>query len=34
MTDVKGAYFDLNGKMLNKSQKGLNILNGKKVVVK
>ena len=23
MTDVKGAYFDLNGKMLNKPQKGL-----------
>jgi hypothetical protein len=34
MADVRGGYYNLSGQRVNQPQKGLYIVNGKKVIVK
>ena len=34
ISDIRGTYYDLNGVRQSEPKKGINILNGKKVVVK
>ena len=34
ISDIRGTYYDLNGVRQSEAKRGINILNGKKVVVK